>query len=133
MDSDEGPLEFFRIISAGFSGDGSIVLADVGNFALVVFPPGGGPILIHLTEGDGPGEGRYISQVGFLQGDTIYWIDSFLRRINLLRVSTGERLDPVPMTYEPNGGRRPSLDPLRSLVARRPCTAAPCGAPEDRN
>jgi hypothetical protein len=104
VDSDEGPLEFFRIISAGFSGDGSIVLADVGNFALVVFPPGGGPILIHLTEGDGPGEGRYISQVGFLQGDTIYWIDSFLRRINLLRVSTGERLDPVPMTYEPDQG-----------------------------
>ena len=104
VETDDGPVEFYRVVSAGFSENGTAVVADVGIFSLVVLPPGEPPIHIDLREGDGPGEGRYISQVGFLQGDTIYWIDSFLRRINLHDLSTGEALGPFPMTYDPDQG-----------------------------
>jgi hypothetical protein len=104
VDVDDGPLEFFRIVSADFTNDGSLVLADAGLFSVVMVPPEEDPFAFELRWGEGPGEGQAVNEAGHLVGDTVYWVDPQLHRINFLRTSSGERLDPLSVPFDPERG-----------------------------
>jgi len=97
-------LEFFRIASADFADDRSLILADAGLFSLVMVPPEGDPFAIELRKGEGPGEGQAVSRAGSLVGDTVFWVDPILQRVNFVRTSSGEMLDPISASFDPERG-----------------------------
>lgn len=81
-----GGYTFNRVNSILVARNGSVVVADVGNVEIRVFSADGKFLNRIGAEGRGPGEYERIGSLGLL-GDTVWVIDSRLRRTTLFRIS----------------------------------------------
>ncbi|MDT8437320.1 MAG: hypothetical protein RRA92_11275 [Gemmatimonadota bacterium] len=79
-----GPPEaqFYRVESAGRFPDGRVFVADGGGQDIRIFGADGGFLYAFGSEGDGPGEFRFLRRVALGSADTLWTWDHRLQRLS---------------------------------------------------
>lgn len=73
----------FRVADARRASDGSVLVANRGTSEIRWFDREGRPLRTIGRQGDGPGEFRQLSQIGFTPGDTLLAYDLGTQRMTL--------------------------------------------------
>ncbi len=108
-----------RVVDAAVLADGTIALADQGNFRIALFDQAGSLVRSLGREGAGPAEFRGLSGV-YAVGDTILGYDGLLRRVSVW-TGDGDALDTrrLPAYGGNDTGLEAVVSPGRWVVGTR--------------